>query len=161
MQHSKIFLVSLVVSLVLPLTSYAIDTGYVYPVMSPKMSSDYGTRFHPILKASKHHDGIDLAAPKDTPIRAIDSGVVVFADRYHGYGNLIVVLHQNGLTSHYGHCNSFRVKTGEKVKSGQIIGLVGSTGISTGPHLHFEIRNQGQAMDPERFIPGLADSAEG
>lgn len=139
----------------------ATPAGFVYPLMGPRMSSDYGKRVHPIKRVTRHHDGIDLAAPRGAPIRAIAGGLVIYADPYAGYGNLIVVQHNNGFTSHYGHCETFRVKTGERIAPGQVIGTVGSTGISTGPHLHFEIRFNGKTYDPERLLPGLADEAEG
>jgi len=137
------------------------NTAYVYPLMGTRISSDFGSRNHPVLRVTKHHSGIDLAAPQGAPIRVIRDGVVVFADPYSGYGNLIVVKHENGLTSHYGHCRTILVKPGQHVRAGQILATVGSTGITTGPHLHFEIRMDGAPKDPERFIPGLADSAEG
>ena len=138
-----------------------IPTALVYPVMAPRMSSGYGMRIHPIRRFSAQHHGIDLAAPFNTPIRAVSSGRVVFADPYAGYGKYIVVAHGTRLTSHYGHCNSIKVQPGQVVKAGQIIGYVGSSGLSTGPHLHFEIRIDGGPQDPEKFIPGLADEAEG
>ncbi len=135
--------------------------SFVYPVMAPRMSSGYGMRIHPIRRFSKQHDGIDLAAPMGSPIRAIAPGRVVFADPYAGYGNFVVIQHDQHLTSHYGHCHELRVKTGQKVSAGQIIAYVGSTGMSTGPHLHFEIRKDGVPLDPEKLIPGLASEAEG
>ncbi len=135
--------------------------GFVYPLSGPRISSDYGLRKHPKLGVTRHHDGIDLAAPNGTPVRAISDGIVVFADPRGGYGNLIVLAHPGGLTSHYGHLQSIGVAPGTRIKAGQLIGRVGSTGISTGPHLHFEIRTNGIAGDPEKLIPGLADLGEG
>lgn len=135
--------------------------GFVYPLSGPRISSDFGTRKHPKLGIIRHHDGIDLAAPSGSPVRAISDGVVVFADPRGGYGNLVVVAHSGGLSSHYGHLSSMAVAPGARIKAGQIIGRVGSTGISTGPHLHFEIRTNGVAGDPEKFIPGLAALGEG
>lgn len=134
---------------------------YVYPVMAPRLSSKYGKRQHPVLKATRHHSGVDLAAPDGAPIRAIQSGRVVFADPHGGYGNLIVVEHTNGLTSHYGHCASIGVQLGEQVRSGQIIGTVGKTGRVTGPHLHFEIRKDGQPQNPEKYIEDIATRGSG
>lgn len=134
---------------------------YVYPLVGTKVSSDFGDRKHPVRKVIRHHNGIDLAAPQGAPIRVVKDGTVVYADPYSGYGNLVVVLHNNGLTSHYGHCRTMIVKPGQKVRAGQIIATVGSTGITTGPHLHFELRINGKPYDPERSIPGLADLAEG
>lgn len=136
-------------------------TSFVYPVLGPRMSSAYGKRTHPIKRAVKHHDGVDLAAPRGAPIRAIADGTVVFADPHGGYGKLIVIEHRGGMTSHYGHCEKISVNPGSRIKAGQIIGTVGSTGKTTGPHLHFEVRLKGVSQDPERFIPGLAAGAAG
>lgn len=135
--------------------------AFVYPVMGPRMSSDYGTRKHPTRRVRHHHDGIDLAAPIGAPIRAIADGQVIFADPHGGYGKFIVIRHMNGFTSHYGHCDKLDVAPGQKVTAGQVIGTVGSSGRSTGPHLHFEIRREGVAQNPERYLPGLDDQAAG
>lgn len=145
----------------LKVANVAPAAAFVYPLMSPRISSTFGNRAHPIHHVVRHHHGIDLAAPQGAPIRAIGSGLVVFADPYAGYGNLVVVQHKSGVTSHYGHCNSIKVKTGQFVKAGAVLGTVGSTGITTGPHLHFEIRRNGQPLDPEKVLPGLADDAAG
>jgi murein DD-endopeptidase MepM/ murein hydrolase activator NlpD len=135
--------------------------AYVYPVMGPRLSSSYGKRRHPVKKVTQHHHGIDLAAPAGAPIRAIADGQVMFADPYAGYGKLVVLQHSNGLTSHYGHCAKLSVQPGAHVRAGDIIGTVGSTGISTGPHLHFELRKDGSTLNPEKLLPGLADGSEG
>jgi murein DD-endopeptidase MepM/ murein hydrolase activator NlpD len=133
----------------------------VYPVMGPRMSSDFGLRNHPIRKHRAHHHGVDLAAPQGAPIRVIAAGQVVYADPLGGYGKVVVVKHASGLTSHYGHCQSIGVSIGQIVKPGDILGTVGSTGLSTGPHLHFEIRQDGKPQNPERYLPGLAAPAAG
>lgn len=135
--------------------------SFVYPLLSARVSSSFGGRKHPIRRYVKHHNGVDLAAPKGTPIRVVSDGVVVFADRYAGYGNLVVVRHKQDYTTHYGHCDKINVRPGQKVKAGTIIGLVGSTGLSNGPHLHFEIRQGGKALDPERLVPHLTSEAAG
>lgn len=134
---------------------------FVYPVMEPRKSSDYGTRVHPIVKAVRHHNGIDLAAPTGAPIRSVAAGIVVFADPYAKYGNLVVVSHKNGVTTHYGHCDKISATPGQAVKAGQIIGSVGTTGGATGPHLHFEVRVNGKPQNPEKFLPGLTLEGEG
>jgi len=134
---------------------------YVFPVMGPRRSSGFGMRIHPIQRYSKMHKGVDLAAPVGSYIRAIQSGIVVFADPYAGYGNLVVIKHENGLTSHYAHCDELKAHTGQRVAAGEIIGTIGSTGHSTGPHLHLEIRLNGEPVDPERLFPDLASEAEG
>ncbi len=143
---------------------YALATkssAYVYPVMGPRVSSDFGVRRHPIKRSIKHHDGIDLAAPLGAPIRVIASGTVLYSDPHGGYGRYIVVLHNDGYSSHYGHCKEIKVRPGQTLRAGEIIGTVGSTGISTGPHLHFEIRKNGRPEDPEKHLPGLAEQAAG
>lgn len=134
---------------------------FVYPVMAPRISSNYGMRKHPLLKFTRNHKGIDLAADLDAPIRAIAAGTIVFADPYAGYGNLVTIQHKNGITTHYGHCQKIKVKTGQKVTAGTIIGTIGSTGMSSGPHLHFEIRMNGVPQNPTRYIPDLAEHADG
>ena len=141
-------------------TSIAIEP-YVNPIMSARLSSKYGMRIHPIKKYSRSHPGIDLAAPLDSPIRAIIGGRVVFADKYAGYGNLVVIQHENGMTSHYGHCSKIVVEPGTYVKTGQIIARIGSTGISTGPHLHLEIRFNGVPKNPLDVFPNLLTVAKG
>jgi murein DD-endopeptidase MepM/ murein hydrolase activator NlpD len=133
----------------------------VYPIVAPRVSSVFGTRKHPMRRMVRHHDGVDLAAPRSAPIRAIGPGVVVFADPYGSYGNLVVVRHENGLTSHYGHCEKIRVSPGQRVRAGEILATVGSTGAATGPHLHLEIRKEGKPLDPETILPDLAEAAAG
>ncbi len=129
--------------------------SFVYPLMGSEISSAFGVRRHPVRKMRRHHAGVDLAAPKGAPIRTVRSGVVVFADPYQGYGNLIVVQHEKGVTSHYGHCDTIVVKPGAHVKAGQVLGTVGTTGVVTGPHLHLELRINGVPQNPEIFFPGL------
>lgn len=137
------------------------SNGFVYPVNASRLSSTYGKRFHPVHKYHRHHSGVDLAAPTSTPIRTISSGTVIFADYYAGYGNYISIKHKNGLTSHYGHCDEIKVSIGQKVNAGQVIGTIGSTGVVTGPHLHFEIRKNGVPENPEKYIKGLRTKALG
>lgn len=138
-------------------------SAYVYPLMTPRLSSGYGPRgpIRRIRTFSHTHHGIDLAAPVGSPIRAVKSGVVVFADPYAGFGKLVVIKHDDHMTSHYAHCDNITIRPGQVVKAGQIIAAVGSTGLSTGPHLHFEIRIDGKPQNPELFIRGLAAQAQG
>lgn len=139
-----------------------LTSSFVYPLMGPRESSQYGLRRHPIKrKLRHHHDGIDLAAPKGAVIRAIAAGRVMYSDPFGGYGNLVVIKHESGLTSHYGHCDTLKVRVGQFVRPGDIIATVGNTGRSTGPHLHFEIRRNGEPQHPERILPGLADPTLG
>jgi murein DD-endopeptidase MepM/ murein hydrolase activator NlpD len=155
---------SLVAAALVPLSSaLAIypATTFVYPLITPRVSSNFGMRVHPIRRFSKKHSGIDLAAPRGAVIRSIAAGTVIFADRYKGYGNLVIVKHSETMTSHYGHCEEIRIRPGQRVRAGEIIATVGSTGLSTGPHLHLELHVNGVAQDPERYLPGLAEMAAG
>jgi len=123
------------------------------PITAGVLRSNFGSRVHPILGYRRMHSGIDYAAPRGTPILAAGNGTVASAARSSGYGNLIVLRHTNGYETAYAHQSSFAkgISKGVQVRQGQIIGYVGSTGLSTGPHLHFEIRVNGKAVDPLRI----------
>lgn len=119
------------------------------------MTSDFGPRVHPVTGGSSYHTGDDLSAPMGTPIRAVSNGVVEEANAGDSiYGNQVILRHGNKKESMYGHMSKFVVAPGEKVKEGQIIGYVGSTGLSTGPHLHLETWNQGDPFDPTGLLQG-------
>jgi murein DD-endopeptidase MepM/ murein hydrolase activator NlpD len=116
--------------------------------VSGRLTSDYGMRKHPIKGTHKMHTGIDIGASKGTDINNALEGKVVFAGRRGGYGNTIIVEHKNGWSTLYAHCDSLNVNTGDFVKKGELIGKVGTTGLSTGPHLHFELKQDGKNVDP-------------
>jgi murein DD-endopeptidase MepM/ murein hydrolase activator NlpD len=121
------------------------------PLEFRRISSAFSTgRFHPILKKKRAHHGIDYAANRGTPIRAVGDGTVVRAGRAGGYGNLIAIRHSRGYSTRYAHMKGFAkgIRSGVRVKQGDIIGYVGSTGLSTGPHLHFEFRLNGSPINP-------------
>ena len=118
------------------------------PLEFSRVSSGYGMRFHPVHGGMRAHLGVDYAAPTGTPVRTVGDGVVEFAGWQRGYGNFIVVQHRNGHTTAYGHLSKIHVRKGQRVSQGDTIGAVGSTGVSTGPHLHFEFRDQGVHKDP-------------
>jgi murein DD-endopeptidase MepM/ murein hydrolase activator NlpD len=120
------------------------------PVAFRRISSIFGKRKHPIFGQWRNHTGTDYAAAAGTPVRAIGDGVVVFAGRKGGYGNVIDIRHRNGMVSRYGHMRGFAkgIKRGSQVAMGSTIGYVGMTGWATGPHLHFEIRVDGVARNP-------------
>jgi len=125
------------------------------PVRGARISSKFTKRrFHPILKKYRAHLGVDYAASRGTPIAAAGDGRVVFMGTTRGYGKVMKVQHSDGYLTLYAHQNSFRkgVRNGSYVKKGQIIGYVGSTGLSTGPHLHFGLYKNGQAIDPLRVV---------
>jgi murein DD-endopeptidase MepM/ murein hydrolase activator NlpD len=122
------------------------------PVRYKRISSAFNPRrLHPILKYIRPHLGVDLAAPTGTPVVAASDGVVDFAGWRGGYGKTIIIDHGERYSTLYGHLHSYQVKAGEQVKRGQVIGQVGSTGLSTGPHLHYEIRVDGIHRDPMTF----------
>lgn len=112
------------------------------------MSSGFGMRHHPVHKEFRHHSGLDIAASKGSPIDAVMDGKVIFSGERGTYGNTVVIQHEDGYKSLYAHCSELKVSVGEQVKSGDEIATVGSTGVTTGNHLHFEIRKNDEAVDP-------------
>ncbi|HEY0881740.1 MAG TPA: M23 family metallopeptidase, partial [Archangium sp.] len=126
--------------------------GFRWPVSPLVVSSPYGTRVHPIAGELRFHAGIDLEAPLETPVFAAEAGTVVFSDWNGGHGNQIELQHDAHWTTRYSHLEALLVKPGASVKKGQVIGLAGATGLATGPHVHFELRRDGDALDPESFL---------
>lgn len=120
---------------------------FQYPVAG-RLSSSFGMRRHPILGYMKFHKGLDIAAGYGTPIHAAASGTVIFAGRNGGHGNFVRINHAGGYSSGYAHMSRFAVSSGTRVNQGQVIGYVGSTGLSTGPHLHYELYKNGQYVNP-------------
>jgi murein DD-endopeptidase MepM/ murein hydrolase activator NlpD len=117
-----------------------------------KITSRYGLRYDPIDGRLKHHNGVDIAMPEGSPIRSVAAGRVVFSGFSSGYGKTVIVEHENGLTSLYAHNSINLVKVGDVVDERKVIALSGSTGRSTGPHLHFELRKNGVPVDPAGMI---------
>ena len=122
------------------------------PILSGYYSSNYGYRIDPITGRSAFHTGVDLIAPPGTPVMAAAGGVVAKVGFIPEYGNIVDVDHDNGLTSRYAHLSKALVKVGEIVMKGQKIALVGQTGRTTGPHLHFEVREKGIPLNPNKFL---------
>lgn len=122
-------------------------SGLVAPV-NGRITSRYGRRRHPILGYQRMHSGMDIAARHGTPIHAVTDGVVEFAGRRGGYGNFVRLNHGGGLATGYAHMSRFAVRAGTRVRRGQVIGYVGTTGLSTGPHLHYEMYRNGRTVDP-------------
>ena len=116
-----------------------------------RMASGFGMRFHPILKYRKFHEGMDFTAPVGTKIYATGEGSVYKVGRVKGFGKRIKIKHGFGYTTVYGHMHKIYVKKDQKVKRGDVIGEVGNTGLSTGPHLHYEVRKNGKALDPADY----------
>lgn len=125
----------------------------IWPVTGGWISDVYGWRWHPVLGGNKFHAGLDYAANSGTPIRAAEDGTVIVAGENGGYGNCVILDHGGGISTLYAHCKSLAVKKGQEVFRGDVIGHVGSTGISNGPHLHFEVRVNGSTDDPLKWLP--------
>ena len=123
----------------------------MWPAVGHGISSPFGYRIHPITGQYKLHTGVDINVGYGTPVYAADGGTVILAGWNGGYGNCIVINHGNGLTTLYGHLSSINVSVGQSVGRGQTIGLVGSTGNSTGPHLHWEVAVNGQRVNPLNY----------
>lgn len=115
-------------------------------------SSNYGWRIDPFTGKQAFHEGVDFMAETGTPVMAAASGIVVYSAYHPQYGNMVEIDHGNGLTSRYAHASALLVKAGEAVLKGQRVALVGSTGRSTGSHLHFEVRQNGAPLNPERYL---------
>ncbi|MDO4982128.1 MAG: peptidoglycan DD-metalloendopeptidase family protein [Eubacteriales bacterium] len=135
--------------------------GFVWPVPScTYITSRFGTRVHPVYGTVKNHTGLDIGASSGATIIAADGGSVTTASVYGSYGNCVIIDHGNGYQTLYGHMSSIAVSAGETVSQGQTIGYVGSTGVSTGPHCHFEVFAGGGRIDPEQFFGGLTFSED-
>lgn len=135
--------------------------SFLWPVASyVYVSSRFGLRVHPITGEKKSHTGIDIASNQGTAVYASDGGSVTLAGWNGGYGNCIMIDHGNGYVTLYGHLSSISVSVGQTVSQGATIGAVGSTGNTTGPHLHFEVLKNGTRIDPEQFFSGLTISAD-
>lgn len=124
----------------------------IWPV-SGEITSPFGWRIHPIFGSRIYHSGLDIAVDEGVPIAAADSGVVVDAGWMGGYGKAVIIDHGGGISSLYGHTSALLVSEGQRVSKGQTIALVGSTGYSTGPHLHFEVRQDGEPVSPLSYLP--------
>lgn len=135
---------------------YAPGVGIIKAPVAGIMTSKFGPRLHPILKAVRLHTGVDWAAPTGTPVYAAADGQVSFAGDGKGYGNLLIISHSNGLETRYAHLNKFAsgIKAGTVIRVGRLVGYVGTTGRSTGPHLHFEVRKNGKPVDPIPYMSG-------
>ena len=126
---------------------------FSWPVPGYKtITSDYGMRYHPILKVNKLHTGFDIGVPAGVNILAADSGTVIYSGWMGGYGQVVVIDHGSGLSTLYAHQSTILASKGAAVNKGQVIGKVGSTGWSTGPHLHFEVRKNGTPVNPHSYI---------
>ncbi|MEQ1765989.1 MAG: M23 family metallopeptidase [Methylotenera sp.] len=122
------------------------------PVTAAFNSSSYGWRIDPFNGDKAFHEGLDFSAPTGTPIRAAAGGIVTASEHSPDYGNIVKIDHGSGLETRYAHASKLMVKAGDRVEKGQVVALVGSTGRSTGAHLHYEIRLNGNALDPRKYL---------
>ena len=126
------------------------------PVNNATMTSGYGLRWHPVIGGRRQHKGVDLAQPVGTPVYATADGVISKAEWFSSYGLFISVEHGGNIQTRYGHLSRLNVAAGQTVHKGDLIGYVGSTGRSTGPHLHYEVRIAGAAVNPIPYMQGAA-----
>lgn len=136
--------------------SAEVDLRRATPSIRPvdgAITSQFGWRVHPMTRVDAYHSGIDVAAPAGAVIKAAADGTVTAAGWEGGYGIRVIIDHGFGIETLYGHCSKTLVKPGQKVKRGDPIARVGNTGVSTGPHLHYEVRLEGDAVDPEQYLP--------
>lgn len=131
------------------LTAQSVPSGW--PVRSGYITSNYGMRVHPTKRRRIFHQGVDFAAPRGTPIVAVADGVVAFTGKRNGYGNTVDIRHVDGLVTRYAHNQANLVQEGQRVRQGQKIATVGSTGTATGPHVHFEVLKNGEHQNPIRY----------
>jgi murein DD-endopeptidase MepM/ murein hydrolase activator NlpD len=129
-----------------------VGTGRFVSPGGGRTTSRFGYRVHPVYRTRKFHAGVDFGMPMGAAIRAADSGVVLYSGWYGGYGRTVIIDHGNGLTTLYGHTSAAYVSAGESIQRGQRVAAVGSTGLSTGPHLHFEVRVNGTPVNPMNYL---------
>lgn len=122
------------------------------PVDGVQLTSSFGMRNHPILRQRRQHNGVDLAAPRGTPVYATADGIVESARYFGSYGNYVQIGHGGDVESRYAHLSSYTVSNGDQVRKGDLIGYVGSTGRSTGPHLHYEVRVSDEPVNPIPYM---------
>lgn len=133
---------------------YTHSGRFAWPIPQHKLSSSFGVRVHPKFRTKINHTGIDVPAPRGTPVRSAGDGEVIYAGWLRGYGQLVIIDHGSGYSTVYGHMSALLTQEGRKVKTGTVIGRVGSTGVSTGNHLHFEVRVNGTARNPLKYLGG-------
>jgi murein DD-endopeptidase MepM/ murein hydrolase activator NlpD len=133
-----------------PIASVNVPSGM--PLQDATLTSSFGMRTHPVLGGRRNHKGIDLAQPSGTPVYATADGVVGKAEWFSSYGNYIQIEHGGEMETRYAHLSGYSVTAGQLVHKGDLIGYVGTTGRSTGPHLHYEVRVAGEAVDPRPYM---------
>lgn len=125
----------------------------IWPTEVTEITSPFGWRTHPVFGSQRFHSGIDIGADYGDTVSAADGGVVIFSDWMGGYGKAVIIEHGNGISTLYAHNSGLLVSEGQRVRKGEAIARVGSTGYSTGPHLHFEVRENGSPVNPTSYLP--------
>lgn len=134
-----------------------VSVPQIMPLSDARLTSGYGMRDHPVLRRRARHNGVDLAAPRGTPVYATADGYVEMAQYYSSYGNYVQIEHGGDIETRYAHLSSYTVRPGQTVRMGDLIGYVGSTGRSTGPHLHYEVRVSGDPVNPIPYMTANLD----
>ncbi|MDE2302276.1 MAG: M23 family metallopeptidase [Sphingomonadales bacterium] len=135
----------------------AVSIPSLMPVDNPRFTSGFGLRWHPVLGGRREHKGIDLADPVGTPVHAAADGVIGRADWFSSYGLFVEIEHGGEIETRYGHMSRLNVAAGQFVHKGDVIGYIGTTGRSTGPHLHYEVRVEGVAVNPLPYMQGTGN----
>ena len=152
----SISLIILSIYFCLTMSAFAKDNSsnihFICPVDSGKIISTFGKRYHPVYKIMKRHNGIDIKANSGANVYSTAQGRISFSGNKKGYGKSIIIEHAEGYSTFYAHLEKIFVKEGQSVKTGKVIGLIGSTGISTVPHLHYELRKNNIAINPESYL---------
>ncbi len=138
----------------------AISVPSRMPVDGVQLTSSFGMRNHPILRQRRQHNGVDLAAPRGTPVYATADGVIESARYFGSYGNYVQIGHGGDLETRYAHLSSYTVRNGDEVRKGDLIGYVGSTGRSTGPHLHYEVRVANEPVNPIPYMVAELETSD-
>jgi murein DD-endopeptidase MepM/ murein hydrolase activator NlpD len=129
-------------------------SGDLMQPASGPITSRFGRRFHPILGRWRSHNGLDIGSPTGTPVRAAETGIAQRFISTRGWGNHVIIVHGSGMTTLYAHLSRIDIQNGQPVQRGQQVGAIGTTGLSTGPHLHFEVREKGSPRDPAQYLKG-------
>jgi len=137
-----------------PAVARSVSIPSLMPVDGVHLTSNFGMRWHPVLGGHRAHKGVDLAGAVGTPIHATADGVVGRADWFSSYGLYVAIEHGGSLETRYGHMSRLNVAAGQLVRKGDVIGYIGTTGRSTGPHLHYEVRIAGEAVNPIPYLEG-------
>jgi murein DD-endopeptidase MepM/ murein hydrolase activator NlpD len=143
-------------TLFLTLTTFDNEPSLIYPLNGQtEITMDYGMHEHPVLHSQRMHEGVDFKASEGTSIMASAAGTVISIDSTYTYGRMVLINHGDGYRTRYAHLAKYgkRIEVGTRVQQGEVIGLSGNSGMSAGPHLHFEVISHGKSVDPQKYLP--------